>query len=424
MANNSWRGDAIAIAQVTTVTIGTYDATTTYTITINGKNISQIGTGGTATTTATALLALLQATTVPQEFKEMTWTSAAAVITGTAVTAGKPFTLSTSVSGGTGTISNSTTTTSSGPNDASIAANWSTGSLPATGDNVYFDAGSSDCKYGLTALSAVNPANVYVLSGFTGNIGLPRINSDNTSATYFEYRQQYLQFGGGAGAMVFTINGGGGRIKFDCQAAQATWNVTTTGQRADSSVPTLLLKGTSASNALNISKGDCAVAFYGTESATLATLNSGYQTSVTGDVSLYLGEGVTITGCTIVQTGGSIEFESPGTSGGSISSLTIYAGTFQIDGTSGISVLTMEGGTCVYNSTGTLGGTPIVAGKAKLDFGRDLRSKTISGTLQLYGPTAVINDPGKVTGSLAVKFNQAADVEQVNWGTGFTLTRS
>ena len=59
MATQIWFGVATAAAQISTVTIGTYDATTTYKVTIGGQTISTVGTGGTNATTATALKNLL-----------------------------------------------------------------------------------------------------------------------------------------------------------------------------------------------------------------------------------------------------------------------------------------------------------------------------------------------------------------------------
>src|SRR5438067_3371208 len=119
MGQKRWKGTAASVAQVTTVTVGTYDAATTYKVTINGKTVSQVGTGGTNATTAAALQALLAASAEP-EFTEVTWTVASNVVTATAATKGKPFTLTTAVSGGTGTISQATPTASSGPNDYSV----------------------------------------------------------------------------------------------------------------------------------------------------------------------------------------------------------------------------------------------------------------------------------------------------------------
>jgi hypothetical protein len=51
--------DALAVAQDRRATITAYDVATTYKVTINGKIVSVLGSGGTVTTTAVALAAAL-----------------------------------------------------------------------------------------------------------------------------------------------------------------------------------------------------------------------------------------------------------------------------------------------------------------------------------------------------------------------------
>src|SRR5262249_12471508 len=186
-----------------------------------------------------------------------------------------------------------------------------TGALPATGDDIIFDTGNSDVLYGL-AQSAVTPASISILPGYSGRIGLPAVNADNAAATYFEYRPQYLQYGtsGVGGTVSVTINGGGGRIKLDQGSAPAIWNVLNSAQRIESGVPAVLLKGTNAANALHINKGDVGVAFFGGETATLVTLNVGYEINTAGDSMLWLGAGVSLANATIVQTGGNLTVNS------------------------------------------------------------------------------------------------------------------
>src|SRR5438045_1683454 len=119
MSTILWRGDAAAVAQINTLTIGSVSVGIIYSITINGKSISYTATGGdTATTAAAALFALLTASTVPAEFKEMTWTNpSAGVIVATAIYPGTPFTLAAAATS-TGTFTRSTpSTASSGPAD-------------------------------------------------------------------------------------------------------------------------------------------------------------------------------------------------------------------------------------------------------------------------------------------------------------------
>jgi hypothetical protein len=122
MSTIRWRGDAPAVAQIQTITIGVNDVATTYKATINGKTISVPGNASGASATATDLLNALKAATVPQEFNELVWTVTANIITGTASKPGRPVTLAVSAAGGTGTISTAVTNAGSGPNDVSVAA--------------------------------------------------------------------------------------------------------------------------------------------------------------------------------------------------------------------------------------------------------------------------------------------------------------
>lgn len=413
---NRWLGGAVTLASVDTYTVTTYDVASTWNIVINGKTISQVGTGGTATTTAAALLVLLQATTVAQEFKEITWTQSGAVITAMAASPGKPVTISTSVTGGAGSWVHASTTASSGPNDVSIGTNWSAGVIPAAGDTIIIDQGSWSLLYGLNQ-SAVAVAEIRILPGFTGTIGLPSINVDNTSAPYAEYRPTYLQYG----ATLVTVQGGGGRIKLDNGSVQCTWNVLAKTQRVDSKIPQLLLRGTHANNAINCNTGDLALGWFN-ESCTLLTLNEGFQTNQASDSNVWLGANVTLTAPTIVQNGGFL-FVNSAITGASV--VTIYAGAFTLFGTGGIAAgLSVLGGSCTYNSTGTLGGTPVVAGTGSLDFSQDLRTKTVSNPIQVYGDKATVSDPYKVVTSFVVKLNKESAVKNIEFGTDVTLTRS
>lgn len=421
MPTTRWRGDAPSVAQVQTITIGTNDVATTYKATINGKTVSVPGNAGGANSTAADLGNALKAAGVPQEFAEIAWSVSTNVVTGTAVKAGKPFTLAASTTGGTGTISTAVTTTSSGPNDAGIVANWSTAANPATGDDIVFDTGASDVLYGLDQ-HTVTPNSITILPGFSGKIGLPAVNSDNASATYFEYRPQYLQYGttGVGGTVNVTISGGAGRIKLDQGSAPAIWNVTNSAQRLEAGIPAVLLKGTNAANALNVNKGDVAVAFFGGETATLVSLNVGYETNPAGDSTVWLGAGVTLANATLVQTGGSLTVNSA-TSG--TATITQYDGnlTLQAGAQTGLSVL---GGTCVYNSTGTLGGTPVIGGSGTLDFSQDLRAKTVTNPINLYGAKSKLLDPNKVVSSLVIDLNQLPVSANVDIGVNIKLTRT
>lgn len=192
MATRIFAGDAVAVAQVDTVQITAFDATTTYILTINGKTVSVSGVTDVAATTA-ALEVALNASTIP-EFAEITaLDDDTDTITLTADTAGKPFTVASSVSGGAGTIGAvASVTASDGPN-AWSANNFTTagvrGTLPANADTVILRDSNVDILYSLDQ-TAVNLLDLQVMASYTGTIGLPKTNVGG----YDEYRQRSLTY--------------------------------------------------------------------------------------------------------------------------------------------------------------------------------------------------------------------------------------
>ena len=91
-------------------------------------------------------------------------------------------------------------------------------------------------------------------------------------------------------------------------------------------------------------------------------------------------------------------------------------------GTGGVTTLTVDGGTVVYNSTGTLA-TAIVSEDGELDFSQDPQPKTVTNPIQVYGNAATLNDPNQVVGSLVVDLEQSNNIQNVNLGTNIKLTR-
>lgn len=426
MATKRWRGDAPAVAQVDTLTVGgTIEVGDKFKMTINGKTLIVAATSTSASTTAGETATAWNASTIP-EFAEITALANGAAVTLTADEPGKPFvvtvetTESNDGAADSQTFTKSSTTANSGPNVVSVAANWEGGAAPADGDDVVFDTGNSDVLYDLDQ-NGVTPASITVAEGYKGKIGLPEINSDDATATYYEYREKYLKYGnsGDGQTVALTIRGGAGRIKINTGTAQAVWNVTDSSQRLEDNVPAVLLKGTHASNALNVSKGDVGVALFAGETATILTLNVGYKTNPAGDAQVKLGAGVTLTNATIVQTGGTLETNSA-TSG--TATITQYDGTLTLNAgaQTGLSV---RGGDCIYNSTGTLGGNTVVSGSGHLDFSQDLRAKAVTNAIDLFGKSAKVSDPNKVVSTLVIDLDETANGENVNIGTNIRLTR-
>jgi hypothetical protein len=94
--------------------------------------------------------------------------------------------------------------------------------------------------------------------------------------------------------------------------------------------------------------------------------------------------------------------------------------TLQAGGQLGV---TVRGGRCVYNSTGTLGGAPVVSGTGHLDFSQDLRAKTVTNPIDVYGPDAKVSDPTKVVGTLVVDLDETSNSSNIDIGTNIRLTR-
>lgn len=431
MATIRWKGDAKAVAQVTTWTFGgTWEADDIITVTVGSKTVSVTAGSTTISTIIDSLVSAYNALSqsVYPEFAEMTASRSGSMFVLTADTAGRPFTITlatTEANGGAAdsqTIGSATNSTSnSGPNDVSVAANYEGGSLPVDGDTLVIDQGSSSLLYNLDQ-SPVTLAAIIIGPNFTGNIGLPNINTDaGSSYPYYEYRERYLKHGASADsiATTITVNGGGGRIKISTNDSQATLIVKSTGNALEQNIPALLFKGTHSSNAITVQKGSVGVAFFEGETSTLATLNVGYLTNVNGDSQVVLGSGVTLSNATIKQSGGTLQTNSA-TSGSATITLTGGELTLNSGAQTGLSV---QGGTCFYNSTGTLGGAPVVSGSGHLDFSQDLRSKAVTNPIEVYGAQAKISDPNKAVSSLVLDLNETANTDNLTIGRNIRLTR-
>lgn len=400
MASISWLGGAPATQWVETVTLTAYDVATTYKLTINGKTISTIGTGGTVTTTAAALVVLLNASTIP-EFAEITWTNIAGQIIGTKDTAGQSFLFTKAVSGGTGTMGSTAATAGTGPNAVSSAANWSGGILPANGDDVTIGTPVS-LLYDLDALSAVTLATLTILPSFTGtdpytnlpvSIGLPKTNVSNPILPYAEYRPDYFQVSATIWTSGLGDGQGCGRIKLDNLTIQCTGTVWGSGQATDTNVPPILWKGTHASNAVTVMRGQFAAAFYAGEAATISVLTMGYVSSQSTDAQVRLSSGVTL--ATVNKNGGTLQLngacttlsQGPLTGAGTT---TIYAGA--------ITTVNLLGGKILANGTGTIGTLKLGSG-ATFDLSQGEGSITIT-TAKIY-KGCTFNDPnGRFAGTL------------------------
>lgn len=415
MATCRWTGGSLNRKQVDLVTMsGTGDWVAGDTITLTVDNVDFIITIGTLVTDAQVATTVYQALTgttftdttasctipvadgggslIPQ-FSEFTATNATSgVVTltanGTGALAGKPFTLTaTENSTGDDTAVRSSSITPTSQYHADQVDNYSGNALPTGGsDTLIFDNGNVDVRWGLDYATTLT--NITKYKSYTGNVGLPEVNIDNAAKPYHEYRTPtYLTCTGCTTANLETGDGpGSGRFKLNTgSAAASTINVFGKGNRLETGVPCILWKGTNASNVVNNLAGDIGIAFFGGETATVATL-------VTGDgpqsaASTVCGSGCTLT--TVTLNGGTQETNSAITTanqnGGS---WTHKLGT--------VTTLNLLGGTHYPNGGATYTTLKILG--ATFDLSKGTAAVTITNTIQLYRG-AVFNDPqGRVSG--------------------------
>jgi trimeric autotransporter adhesin len=388
----SWRGDAQAIAQVDTLTVGgTIEATDLFIMTIGNKSLSVAAGSTVAATVADNIVAAWNACTIPEFLEIVAAATSGGSFTLTAVVPGVPFSVSQSTTEANGSTSDGQTfgiahsVGSEGPNDVGVAANYSTFTLPVDGDTLVLENSSSSLLYGLFSLSGVTLAELHVKQSFTGEVGLPRTHGSGDSA-YIEYRQQYFQIGATVWDIGTGQGSGSGRLKFDFMSVQFTGTVFNSGVSAENYMQSVLLLGDHADNVLSVLKGTVGVAIFAGESANLNVLNMGFVDSPQGDSNVQLGDDVTVT--TITKSGGIL------TVGSNITTFTQYDGTTTVSGTATVTTA-IVGGMLVDQSSGTFT-TVTLLSNGVYDHSRSLAAKTIT-TLTANAGSQYLDPYGKVT---------------------------
>jgi hypothetical protein len=419
MASRIWLGNAVAIKDKWTITIAnTWATSDTATITINGNDL--VITIGTLVTTAQVATTIKQAfmnetltdtsasfspsgggPSIP-EFNQITATVSGSVVTLTANTAGVPWTISsTEVTAGTGTATAAHATTATGPNYFDNVDNWSGGAVPTGSDDVYFDDGNVDCLYGLDQ-NATTLTTLTISARYTGKIGLP-VKNGSGSAQYAEYRDTYLKISATTVTIGRGTGNGSGRIKINFGSVQTAVSVFNTGSRTESGFPSLMLRGTHASNVLNVYNGDVGVAILAAETSTIATLRQ-----VGGN--LYCGSGVTLT--TINKAGGTLTTESAATT------VSNDNGDFTLKG-GAHTTINVSGGTLYYESSGTIT-TLSVYQNGTANFNNTNLSRTVTNC-NLTGGGTISDRLRTCTFTNGIKIFQAG-VEDCNLQLGKHLT--
>ncbi len=407
MATNYFRGDALAVAQVDTVTPANVNIGNTFTVTINGKSITVTATAATVANVTALLATAINASTIA-EFLEVSATDNTTNVLVTAKTAGKPFTLTATASGGTATNTRAASIASAGPSHWDTASNWSLGTVPANTNDVIIENSAVDILYGLSQ-SSVTLNSLDIRATYTGKIGLP-----NYTGTYYEYRPTYLAIGATTLKVGSGFGSGSGRIKIDNGTVQASVTCLYTASAAETGVESFLWKGTHASNAVQVTRGTMGIAVFAGEVATVSTLKVGYQSNPASDSFVRCGSGVTLT--TIDKSGGFVQISSGATT------ITQTDGTLKAVGDSlNYTTVNNEGGLFQYASNGTIT-TLNTANKAESNFNLDLRGKTVTNCNRYGEDSSIIDDYHSVTWTNGVKLIfSTTGSQKIRLGTNVSL---
>lgn len=393
MAVVKWRGDAPGVAQVDVRTIGgTAAAGSYFEAACNGKTlrytVPSTVVSGFLQDLIDGFLALWTANASQEngigEFNEATCEQYdTAKLAFTSTVPGQPFTFTYSCGGGvTGPTTDSTNSVaSSGPKDASVVANYSTGALPSASDELWFDDASNGPEFGLTALSAIALSKVVFTENFSGNVGrAPRVEVGRT--TYIEYRAQYLQLKPENSSATILVDCVSQLMRLDCQTFQTNLQVINTSQVSGNvGAPILCFKGSHASNAVIVDRGSVGLAYYPGETCVVSTLRMGYVDQIDTDAQVVIGLGCTLG--TVTMTGGNLN------SSIGLTTLNQRAGSTTIKGT--ITTATIYAGRFSYVGSGTIT-TLTIHRDAEAYFNESNQARTVTNTT-VY-PSATWQDPG------------------------------
>lgn len=256
-------------------------------------------------------------------------------------------------------------------NSASTAANWSPSGVPTSSDSVVFDGAVSvvDCTAGLDQ-SAYTYVSLTVYDSYTGKIGTATAPYQCGATLAHLHKPSGVQNAAGST-----------RLNFNFGSAQTALQISGSAtSSADTGLPTIRVKGTNASNAIYISGGALVglAAASDSEAATAVLVNTSAN-SAGASPTLTLGSGCTLT--SVNMSAGTILNR-----GSAVTTLTMQAGTYTVNGSPAHTTIEVQGGTVYYNSSGTIT-TLLIGNNGTADFSRDPRAKTVTNITMHSGAT-------------------------------------
>ena len=432
-----WTGGAADIAQRDTGTVGgTWVQSDALTLTINNQNL--VITIGTATTTANVATIVSQAWNASTrlanllsdeslniggqeipEFTEVTASNSASTVIFTANTSGIPYTLTRAVSSAAGTFVISATQAADGSHFYDNANNWSGATLPVSSDKLVFQNNAIDLLYNISQAATTN-VSLQIDASYTGRIGLAPRNPTG----YNEYRARHLTLGFASDARSLVIGEGPGsassRININANTSSPKVVIANTGIPENLSRAAVDLIGGDADMDVTIRRGTLTLASESTNSASVSTLEIGFDVSRSTDAQVYVGDTTTIQ--EIKKRGGVLTVINA-SSGAAIATVTHMEGLIEVNGGVGATLLDLQGGELRWHSTGTIG-TLKLSGAATFDVSRDHRAKGITNPVERYSDSSRIIDPFQTITNLRIDNNQVSDLGNLILGTDFRITRA
>ena len=258
-----------AVNEVQTVSIEGTASGGTFTLTYSGQTTSGIAYNASTSAVTSALEAL---SNIGSGDVTVTGSAGAWIVTFTGALAGGDRALMTATSSLTGTTANnltvSTTTANSGPNDFDTASNWSPVGVPADGDALRFELGSSDCLWSLNQTGKTFPT-VVVDMRWNARLGLPRMNAGG----YLEYRTRELT--AAVTSLVIGVGTGSGpqKVAINTGTAATAIRVRDSGASSEINVPCVIWRGSNVANTIEVNGGEFGAAWYSDETAQISRLD-------------------------------------------------------------------------------------------------------------------------------------------------------
>ena len=302
-----------------------------------------------------------------------------------------PFTVSSSVSGGTGTIGSVTAVTvATGPHTVTDADNWDGSALPSNNDTIVFRDSAINACWGLAGLTTTGHV-VQINQSYTGRIGLDwrgmatSADGQTVDTGAPEYRAVYwaldiarLEIGEHSG---IGDPGGSQRCMIDNDRASASQTVIfkTNRNGAEAGKPPVRLKMAHANADIDVRSGVVGIA-----------VDVPGESSTVGDIvvrsgQVIIGGGVSLTNWTQHAGNNRLHIAQA-----TLTQALVNGGSLEIDGDQAITTLRVTGGDVQPNATGTIATVTHEGGT--VDYSQSDEARAVT-THQLYkGATVKTND--------------------------------